>query len=158
MRMPSLVLTIIALLCFALPFFVVSCQGQPVDTITGLNLVTGRDVPGALAGAPPHHLPANMWAVAAFALGIIAAIMLAVRFGDSERVAALAAVMVCAAAICLLLIRFAARDALGHQFIVDIRVGYGYYLATILMIAAAVVSAMSAVGPRPRAPAPPDKR
>jgi hypothetical protein len=153
--MPSLVLTILALSCFALPFFVVSCQGQPVDTITGLNLVTGRDVPGALAGAPPHHLPANMWAVAAFALGIIGAILLAVRFGDSERGAALAAVTVCAAAICLLLIRFAARDALGHQFIVDIKVGYGYYLGTILMIAAAVVSAMSAVGPRPRAPTPP---
>jgi hypothetical protein len=155
MRMPSLVLTILALLCFALPFFVVSCQGQPVDTITGLNLVTGRDVPGALAGAPPHHLPSNMWAIAAFALGIVGAILLAVNLGDSERAAALAAVIVCAAAICLLLIRFAARDALGHQFIVDIKVGYGYYLATLFMIAAAVVSAMSAVGPRPRAPAPP---
>jgi len=154
MRMPSLVLTILALLCFVLPFFVVSCQGQPVDTITGLNLVTGRDVPGALAGAPPHHLPPNMWAIAAFALGIVGAILLAVRFGDSERAAALAAVIVCAAAICLLLIRFAARDALGHQFIVGIKVGYGYYLATLFMIFAAVVSAMSAVGPRTRAPTP----
>ena len=154
MRMPSLVLTILALLCFVLPFFVVSCQGQQVDTITGLNLVTGRDLPGALAGAPPHHLPPNMWTVAAFAFGIIGAVLLGLRFGDSERAAALASVIVCAAAICLLLVRFAARDALGHQFIVDIKVGYGYYLATIFMIAAAVVSAMNAVGPRPRAPTP----
>lgn len=87
----------IALLCFALPWVTVSCAGQPLARITGVQLATGsvppigQNAPGMPAA--PGGAAATNYSVDIFALGaavlIIAALV--VTFVMARRKAALVA-------------------------------------------------------------------
>src|ERR1017187_4019498 len=101
MRKPALIFTILSLLCFALPFFVVSCGGQTVNTVTGLSLITGQDVPLALSSGSggTQHVPPNAWAIAAVVLAIIALFLILLRLKDPARIGSWVAATLCAAAI-----------------------------------------------------------
>lgn len=152
MSRPTLVFTILALLCFALPFFVVSCEGHAVQNVTGINLVTGGDVPASLTSATPQHVPPDIWAIGAVAFGLIGLVLVVVRLNNPSREGISTAAVLCTAAVCLILVRLSARDALTHQFVLGVRVGYGYYLALFFMLAAAVLSVLGVRQSQPRSP------
>lgn len=119
----------VALLCFLLPFVTVSCAGQPLARITGLQLATGsvgqigQNAPGAPAppaGAASQNYSLDVLALAA-ALLIIAA--LAVTFVMPRRRAALFAMI--GSAVAAVLIVFDVFVRIKGQAEAQIRAGAG---------------------------------
>ncbi|HZV80151.1 MAG TPA: hypothetical protein VFF60_11140 [Candidatus Binatus sp.] len=135
----TLIFTVLAIFCFALPFFVVSCQGYPVNTVSGIDLVIGRDVPSSLQGGVPQHLGPNMWAVAGLIFAVVAALVIVV-WRNNPTSSFWATGLTTAGALSLLAVLVSVRDALTQHLLLVIRPAYGYYLAVILLIAAAVSS------------------
>lgn len=98
----------IALLCFVLPFVTVSCAGQPLARITGVQLATGsvppigQNAPGAPAGGGAAS--GQGYSVDIFALGAALLIIagLVVTFMMVRRRAALLAMIFSAVAALLL--------------------------------------------------------
>ena len=97
----------IALLCFVLPFVTVSCAGQTLVSMSGLDLATGSIAPPTMPGAAPGAgaaAPATSYGVDIFVL--IAAVLiiaaLVATFVLPRRKAALAAMGACALAAVLL--------------------------------------------------------
>jgi len=135
----TLIFTVLAIFCFALPFFVVSCQGYPVNTVRGIDLVIGRDVPSSLQGGVPQHLGPNMWAVAGLIFAAVAVLVIAV-WRNNAAARPWVTGLTTAGALSLLTVLLSVRDALSQHLLLAIRPAYGYYLAVILMIAAVVSS------------------
>ncbi|HEX8654123.1 MAG TPA: hypothetical protein VF693_02720 [Allosphingosinicella sp.] len=99
----------IALLCFLLPFVTVSCAGQPLARITGMQLATGSiqpigqngmpGAPGGGAATTSQHYGLDIFALAAAVLIIIALVL---TFVLARRRAALIAMVLAAVAAVLL--------------------------------------------------------
>ncbi|MEA3017855.1 MAG: hypothetical protein QOI38_2577 [Sphingomonadales bacterium] len=98
----------IALLCFLLPFVTVSCAGQPLARITGMQLATGSIQPigqNGMPGAPStgaatgQHYGLDIFALAAAVLIVIALVL---TFVLARRRAALIAMVLAAVAAVLL--------------------------------------------------------
>ena len=67
---------LVALICFLLPFVEVSCNGQKVVSLTGIQLLAGTQIGGASPfGAPAQRIRPETSAILAF-LGGIAALVL----------------------------------------------------------------------------------
>jgi lysylphosphatidylglycerol synthetase-like protein (DUF2156 family) len=96
---------VVALLCFVLPWVTISCAGQPLASITGLQLATGNVQPiGANApGAPPVAAPQDYSAdIFVLVAALLIVIGLVVTFVLPRRKAALAAMVACAVAAALI--------------------------------------------------------
>src|SRR5450759_4951577 len=69
------VLFAVAIIFFFFNFFTVSCGGQKVGSVTGINLVTGTELKGhdLFSGSETkgEKIPSNMWAIIAFGAAII---------------------------------------------------------------------------------------
>lgn len=93
----------LALACFLLPWVTVSCGGQPLAQISGLQLATGSvgDIGGNRPGAPaaPQDYSADLFVIAAALLIVIALVL---SFVLPRRKAALAAMASCAVALALI--------------------------------------------------------
>jgi lysylphosphatidylglycerol synthetase-like protein (DUF2156 family) len=98
----------IALLCFLLPFVTVSCAGQPLARITGMQLATGSIQPigqNGMPGAPStgaatgQHYGLDIFALAAAVLIVIALVL---TFVLARRRAALIAMVLAAVSAVLL--------------------------------------------------------
>lgn len=99
----------IALLCFLLPFVTVSCAGQPLARITGMQLATGsiqpigqNGMPGAPTGGAAttsQHYGLDIFALAAALLIVLALVL---TFVLARRRAALIAMALSAVAAVLL--------------------------------------------------------
>ncbi|HYG28605.1 MAG TPA: hypothetical protein VD887_00160 [Allosphingosinicella sp.] len=98
----------IALLCFLLPFVTVSCAGQPLARITGLQLATGsiqpigqNGMPGAPSGGASSgaHYGLDIFALVA---AILIAVALVLTFVLARRRAALIAMILAAVAAVVL--------------------------------------------------------
>ncbi len=97
----------LALLCFLLPWVTVSCAGQPLARITGVQLATGNIDPiGGGAGMPgaPAAPTAQSYSVDVFALGAAILIIagLVVTFVLARRRAALIGMITAAVAAVLI--------------------------------------------------------
>lgn len=99
---------VLALLFFLLPWVTISCAGQPIARITGVQLATGNvgDIGGQMPGAQapaapaaPQDLSLDVFALAAAALIVLA---LALSFILPRRKAALVAIGACAIALALI--------------------------------------------------------
>jgi hypothetical protein len=67
-------LYLLILICFFLPFLSVSCQKQEVVTVTGIDLATGKDLPGEnILWSGEHAVPPQPWAVATLVLALAGA-------------------------------------------------------------------------------------
>lgn len=122
-------LFIVAGLGFLLPFVTLSCSGQRLVTVTGVQLVTGVDVGS-------HGSPSD--ARAAFALGMcVLGVLLLKAAGTARRIPA--ALAGAAGAIALLSFKTTLDDEVLRQGHGVIRVQYefGYYLALVALASAA---------------------
>ncbi len=135
-----MVFTALAVLCFGLPFFEVSCQGYQLRTVRGVDLVIGHDLPASLQTGTPQDIASNVWAVSALIFAIVALIVIVVWRQAQSAARPWVTALTGAAALCLLLLLTSARDALAHHYLLVIHTAYGYYLALILMVAAVVTS------------------
>lgn len=124
-----LICFIVAGLGFLLPFVTLSCSGQRLVTVTGVQLVTGVDVGS-------HGSPSD--ARAAFALGMcVLGVLLLKAAGTAGRIPA--ALAGAAGAIALLSFKTTLDDEVLRQGHGVIRVQYefGYYLVLVALASAA---------------------
>lgn len=123
-------LFVVAGLGFLLPFVTLSCSGQRLATVTGVQLVTGAE-------AGSHRSPSD--AQAAFALGMcVLGVLLSLRAtGTAGRIPA--ALAGAAGTIALLFFKTTLEDEALRQGHGVIRVQYefGYYLALVALASAA---------------------
>jgi hypothetical protein len=119
----------LALLCFVLPWVTVSCAGQPLARITGLQLATGSIQPigqnSGMPGAPTGATGAQDYSVDIFALAAAILIIgaLAVTFLMARRRAALFAMI--GSALAAVLIVFDVFVRIKGQAEEQIRSGTG---------------------------------
>jgi hypothetical protein len=132
--------TALAVLCFGLPFFEVSCQGYTLRTVRGVDLVIGHDLPASLQTGMPQDIASNVWAVSALIFAIVALIVIVVWRQARSAAWPWVTALTGATAVCLLLLLASARNSSAHHPLLVIHTAYGYYLALILMIAAIVTS------------------
>ncbi len=160
---------ILALLCFLLPFVQISCAGQKLVTLTGVQLMTGTEIkpPTELFGikADPsatakmtvktQKTDPNWFAAIAFIAGVVGVIFSVLKANRSGLLAGIAGA---AGAICLLIMRVNissemskkpvgddASTALMAAFTVEYQTGY--YVCLLLFIFGAVALLMSEFRP-----------
>ena len=135
------------LLCFALPWLLVSCQGKPVYQASGLRLMLGFDysTSGGVA-----HTTANPWVIAAAVfLLLVFLVALFSRAADQRSETVLSAVLFGAAAGCLVVFRPLA--GVENVFLTTTYT-YGYYLALAGTVAGAIVCVVAAFRGSPSSP------
>jgi FHA domain len=128
----------LALLCFFLPFISVSCQTQRIVTFTGIQLVTGATVELPQIFGPPksEKLPREPLAVLAFACGVVG---LGLSFLKGRKIAIAPAVVGCAGAVTLLLLKSKLdADVLkGGNGVLHVDYEVGFWLILLSYAAAA---------------------
>jgi hypothetical protein len=126
----SVSLFVVAGFCFLLPFLTLSCSGQRLSTVTGVQLAAGVDVGS-------HGSPAD--ARVAFALGMCVLGVL-LRFTDVGSTRRFPAALTATAAILALLSFKMSVDSdtlrQGHGMI-RVRYEVGYYVVLIAFVGAA---------------------
>ncbi|TAK18103.1 MAG: hypothetical protein EPO35_01660 [Acidobacteria bacterium] len=138
---------LLALVCFALPFAKISCQGQEVATLTGIETLTGKTVQGP---GDSQKIPSDAMAIAAFIAALAGA---ALAFKGMRRFAGFAGI----AGVVLLFVfksRFADKIASESQGAAVVEFGLGFWLALIGLAAGAVLGLMPDTASTPAAPAP----
>ena len=135
----------IALICFFLPFMNVSCQGQKIATLTGIQLVTGTtiqqpELPSLFGGKKQVQKPEK---VAGEPLAILVLLSAVVGLGLSflkGRKSSIAPAIIGVAGLILLLLLKAEldNDILSEgQGILQLEYGIGFWLTFLLFLFAA---------------------
>ncbi len=142
---------ILALLCFLLPFVQISCGGQKLASLTGVQLMTGTEIkpPTELFGMKANSgdlkvtssgqkTDPNWFAAMAFIAGVAGVILAVVKTGRAGLVGGIAGA---GGAVSLLVMRVnisgeMGKTPMGAAFVIDYQIGY--YLALFLFIFGAV--------------------
>jgi energy-converting hydrogenase Eha subunit E len=132
------------LVCFFLPWILVSCQGEPVMSVSGWQIATGSTIQTAFGPQVLDPSPDLMVIVLA-ALGSLALAFLVIRRSFSLRIAAIAWTTIATLSAAWLMLRFIGveesaqnRGGMGVQ----IQMQYGYWgtlLASFALVAAGVM-------------------
>jgi hypothetical protein len=128
----------IKLLCFFLPWVLVSCQEQPVASISAWQLATGGAIQTPF-GAQPLTAAPDLLLILLAALGSLALVYLVVKQGFALRRAAMAWIGMASLSVVLMLLRFAgagssAAAQAGADVQIDLQFGYWTTLFACLMI------------------------
>jgi len=137
----SIAIFIAASLCFLLPFITVSCGGQRIVTVSGVQLATGTnlDQPQMLGPAQKKSVdPEPLVSLAA----LCAIIGLVLSFGGSAKAALGPAISGGLGFLLLLLLRAKMDDQIARQSRDMLQVSYeaGYTLTLLLLIAGAALN------------------
>ena len=131
-----------ALLCFFLPFLTVTCQGQEVATLTGVQLVTGTDIQQQTPLGPsqkqhvdnePLALVAVLCAVAGAGIGFLRDR----RAGIASAVAGIAG----AVSLWMMKSKFEERILSQGNRALAVEFGNGFYLALVFLLVGAALGA-----------------
>jgi hypothetical protein len=151
------VAALIALLGFVFPWVLVSCAGEPVGRLSGIDLATGGlTAPSSTSGGLPHGHP-NLWVLLSLAAVIGAIIAGFLARGRRSIVAVLAASLIALAAsgIGVASISSSAGDApLRSQPAAagseagQINLQYGYFITVAGLVGAIGACAAALVGRR----------
>lgn len=132
------------LFSFFLAFFSVSCQGQKIMTLTGLQLVTGTTVqqPEMMGPAKAKRVGGEPLAVAAFVCALVG---LALSFVKGPRQTVIRAVLGAIGAFALLLLKWKLDNQILKQGEGMLHAEYetGFWLALFLYFAATVLNAVA---------------
>lgn len=137
----------LVVLAFFMPFMEISCSGQKIATLTGLNMVTGKSISSAdskmpgMGEAKKERIQPNAWAVLAF-LGAIGG--LAVSFKQGPKAALPPAILGGACFLLLLILKATAgAEATSGGGEMDLGEALtmawkgGYWMALLFSLAAA---------------------
>lgn len=126
----------LALICFFLPFVTVSCQGQKLMTLSGIQLVTGTTIqePQMFGPPKPMKLSAEPLAVAAFLCGLVGLAVGLIGKGRGQTVAAALAAL---AAVFLLILKSRVESEAIKQAggLFQVEFGGGYWATLALFLA-----------------------
>lgn len=131
---------LLAILCFALPFVTVSCQGQNTR-FTGIQLATGTTIhqQGLFGVRQDRQVPPVPLVAFALLCSIAGGVFTLLKFRKAPLVAAIIALV---ADGVLLLMKAAYADAISQQSfgVATVSYGVGFYLTFLFLLAAAVLS------------------
>lgn len=140
-RKISLGALLVALICFFLPFTELSCQGQKVTSLTGIQLVTGTTLSQPRPFGPPKKtkMPSEPLAVVAF---VCAGLAMAFAVLRNRMATIISAVVSAAGAVTLLLLKSKIDSDIMKEGQGVLQVGYlfPYWLALLLYVAASVLN------------------
>lgn len=137
-RLASLLAFVASSLCFTLPFGMVSCNGMPVQKLSGLDLAMASKMPGsAQLGLPPSHFLMHYFALAALLCSLVG--IIAFFLGRLSGPMGRATGAIGAAALVLLAIRISSKSISSPMALIQGHTESGLYLALILMIVGAAV-------------------
>lgn len=128
----------VIIICFFLPFIEVSCSGNTVASITGMQLVTGSTIHdnNFLGGASSREkIPPQAWAIAAFFFTAAGFVFSIKNFIGSIRSALPPALFSGAAVLSLLMLKSKIDGNIsGESFnIITVHYAIGFWLAIILL-------------------------
>lgn len=132
---------LLAILCFALPFVTVSCQGQNVAKLSGLQLATGATVhqPGPFGTVQDKKIDPVPFAYFALLCAVAGGVLGVVKARKGPLVGTVLALI--AAASLLLMKAMYDQEITQQGFgLVIVTYGPGFYLALLFLALAAVVS------------------
>ncbi len=159
LRKLSPVSYILALLCFLLPFVQISCGGQKLVSLTGVQLMTGTEIkpPNEIFGMKAESsdlkmtskskTDPNWFAAIAFVAGLAGVLFALVKM---ERGGLIGGIAGAVGAVSLLIMRVnisgeLSKNPMGAAFTIDYEAGY--YLALLLLIFGAVTLLMAEFKP-----------
>lgn len=158
---------IAAILCFLFPFITVSCGGQRVITLSGVQLATGTTIDQPQISGPAQKKNVDPEPLVTLA-ALCAIIGLVLSVASSAKAALAPAISGGLGALFLLLLRAKMDDQIAKQGQGVLQVSYeaGYTLTLLLLVAGAASNgyvffsqrAQSAVPNLPDAPRPPGER
>lgn len=130
------------LICFFLPFTTISCQNQPVLSLTGVQLATGTSIeqPNPFGGAAKkQEIPGNPLASIAFGSACAG---LATSFVVSKKMAIIPSGIGAVGSVVLLLLKTKLDDEILRQGQGALRVEYGlgFWMSFLLFLSAALLN------------------
>ncbi len=137
----------ITLICFSLPFVTVSCQQQPVITLTGIQLAAGISIkqPSLFANqSKEQKIPSDPFTVLALISGVVG---LGTSFIKAKKSAIAPALSGATGSILLLIIKSKLDDEIikQGQGLLIVTYGLGFWLAFFLFASATVLNVYSVV-------------
>jgi hypothetical protein len=133
----------VTILFFFFNFFTISCGGEKIGSITGINLVTGSEFksPDILTGKEKkgQEVPVNGWAVVALAAAVVG---LGTYLIKNKREALLGAGAGAVGFGALLILQFAIRNSIegGSEKGIQVDFQFAYWGALIAMALAGILS------------------
>lgn len=130
---------IVALLCFLLPYVMVSCDGQDMGTYSGVELATGHTFDDD-SEIDDDDYSANIFVIAAFIAGAVALVIVFVRKSGGASVAICSTVAI----IALILFRATFISYYGledDKDYIEIELRWGFF-ATIICYITSIVTAL----------------
>jgi hypothetical protein len=120
-----------ALFLFIFPFVRLSCQGQAIVSLTGVQLITGTSIEEPGSGSPKREADGEFLALLAFVCGLVAAVYTFVRIPKATVVTMVASG---GAALCLLLLKLRIDSLVFRQGEGVIQTSYGiaFWLAFLI--------------------------
>jgi len=138
---------VLALVCFLMPFVSISCQGQQLTSITGIQAMTGTSVkePGGFGGSSTRPIARDLVAILAFVAGLAGLVAALAR----HRTMAGAAGVAGAVLLFVFKSRAESQIATEGQGMLSAQFGAGYWGALLLFAAAAALSFTRLSAPAP---------
>lgn len=130
----------IAALCFFLTFCNLTCGGQKIASVTGINLITGTELksPDMFGdeGGDVKDIDPNIWAIIAFGCALLGLVAFLRKFKDEDRIGTYAGIV---GFVSLLILQFTIKNMINGQTeeIVEAEFQMGYWLALLAFAAAA---------------------
>jgi len=144
-RKIALGIFLLAIIFFLMPWVSVSCAGQDIIQVSGLDMVTGSyDVPAGeeLGDMPSESEPFAIWALVAAAVGLIVSLF-AWKIGYILRIlSGLAGIGLLIALKTKISNDFTSQMSDEMMGIVQVKYLIGYWLTLVAFAAAAIVSAI----------------
>ena len=148
-KMFSPALFLLALMCFALPWMHVSCQGQRIATLTGIQMVTGTTIQqqgmGMFGQRKAQKIPPEPFAIIVCIITVIGLVMGFIRGRTSSMFSGAAGAIAC---ILLLILKTKIEtDAFREsQGLLHVDYAIGFWFFAILCMAAVALSVFTYMG------------
>lgn len=143
-RTISLGLSLLILVMFLLPWFAITCAGQEIITVTGIDMVTGfeYEIPEMAERASPEVL-----AIVVFSIGIIAVGAYFIRGKDGRIIRGVLATL---GFIFLLVLKFKIDDIIGKagQGLFQTSYLFAFWVTLISFITVAILNFLNFAGLR----------
>jgi hypothetical protein len=133
----------LVIIFFFLNFFVIKCSNQKIDSVTGINLVTGTSLKSndMFSGAQTagEKIPSSIWAIIAFGAAIIGLGAFLIREKREDLIGTGAATV---GFISLVILQLAIRNAIEQkaQGQIEVSTQFGYWGALLAMGVAGLIS------------------
>jgi hypothetical protein len=142
----------VALVCFFLPWILVSCGGQPVASFSGWQLAAGGNVQTGFGAQPVEGSP-ELFLILLAALGCLALVYFVYQRQIAIRTVAYTAIGSAGLSLLILLAKFSGAQSRAAEVGITAQLQYGFWgtvLGNVAVIIGAVLDLMeggSQVGP-----------